>query len=80
MSSTIRCVSISSEESNDTHPHPQLYDVPLEGFKKAKERRQREEEDEGLGSSRKTRKGLFMGLSLGRAGSSRGAYEPISQA
>ncbi|KAL1757982.1 hypothetical protein FB107DRAFT_259233 [Schizophyllum commune] len=60
--------------------YDKLYDVPLEGFQKAKERRQREEEDEGLGSSRKTRKGLFMGLSLGRAGSSRGAYEPISQA
>ncbi|KAL1741536.1 palmitoyltransferase AKR1 [Schizophyllum fasciatum] len=60
--------------------YDKLYDVPLEGFRKAKERRQREEEDEGLGSTRKTRKGLFMGLSLGRAGSSRGAYEPISQA
>ncbi|TRM63112.1 palmitoyltransferase AKR1 [Schizophyllum amplum] len=60
--------------------YDKLYDVPYDGFRKAKERREREEEEEGMGTSRKKGKGLFMGLGLSRAGSSRGAYEPISQA
>ena len=58
-----------------------LYEVPLEGFKEAKKRRDREVED--VGGSRKppssSRKGLFMGFGLGRAGGSRGGYEPVSQ-
>ncbi|TFK36137.1 DHHC palmitoyltransferase-domain-containing protein [Crucibulum laeve] len=58
--------------------YEKLYDVPLEGFKEAKRRREREDDED---SGRKTtgRKGLFMGL-VGRAGSSRGGYEPVNQA
>jgi hypothetical protein len=64
--------------------YEKLYDVPLEGFKEAKRRREREDEDDdhGVGSvsGRKgIRKTLFMGLGLGRAGSSRGGYEPVNQ-
>ncbi|KAF9529899.1 DHHC palmitoyltransferase-domain-containing protein [Crepidotus variabilis] len=60
-----------------------LYDVPLEGFSEAKARRLRDDVDDGV--MRKAaggRKGLFMGFGLGRAGgsSSRGGYEPVSQA
>ncbi|KIL64587.1 hypothetical protein M378DRAFT_579742 [Amanita muscaria Koide BX008] len=57
-----------------------LYDVPIEGFKEAKIRRERDEMDEGLSSSRKPRKSLFMGLGLGFGGNSRSGYEPVSQA
>ncbi|KAF9033131.1 DHHC palmitoyltransferase-domain-containing protein [Panaeolus papilionaceus] len=59
--------------------YEKLYDVPSEGFREAKLRRMREEDEDGL---RKPagRKGLFMGFGLGRAGSSRGGYEPVSQA
>ena len=60
--------------------YDKLYDVPLEGFRAAKQRRQLEDDDEGAGPSRKgLRKSLFMGFGLGRSGG-RGAYEPISQA
>lgn len=63
--------------------YEKLYDVPLEGFSEAKKRREREEQDEGMGSGsgRKptARKGLFMGLGLGRASGSRAGYEPVSQ-
>ncbi|KAM6493157.1 hypothetical protein JOM56_011291, partial [Amanita muscaria] len=57
-----------------------LYDVPIEGFKEAKIRRERDEMDEGLSSNRKPRKSLFMGLGLGFGGNSRSGYEPVSQA
>lgn len=62
-----------------------LYDVPLEGFREAKRRRNREIDEEVSGkpssSAGSIRKGLFMGLGLGRSsGSSRGGYEPVSQA
>ena len=55
-----------------------LYDVPLEGFREAKRRRDREVEEDGVRKP-PSRKGLFMGLGLGRRGS-RGGYEPVSQA
>ncbi|KAI3614840.1 palmitoyltransferase akr1 [Moniliophthora roreri] len=56
--------------------YDKLYDVPVEGFVEAKRRRERED---GLHPEAGKRKGLFMGLGLGRAGSSRGGYEPLSQ-
>ncbi|KAG7441231.1 palmitoyltransferase AKR1 [Guyanagaster necrorhizus] len=61
--------------------YDKLYDVPVEGFREAKRRREREDELDEPGGKRNSRKGLFMGLGLGmgRAGSSRGAYEPVSQ-
>lgn len=57
--------------------YEKLYDVPLEGFREAKRRREREEDDEG--GRKPMRKGLFMGLTLGRSSSSRSGYEPVSQ-
>ncbi|KAF8626642.1 hypothetical protein AX15_004736 [Amanita polypyramis BW_CC] len=59
--------------------YEKLYDVPIEGFREAKRRREREEADDGSLSGRKQRKGLFMGLSLGRGNTSRAGYEPVSQ-
>ncbi|KAK7055514.1 Palmitoyltransferase [Favolaschia claudopus] len=71
--------------------YERLYDVPMEGFEEAKKRREREEEMEGEGGAggvgTSTRKGgkkgilesLAMSMGMGRAGSSRGGYEPISQ-
>jgi hypothetical protein len=60
-----------------------LYDVPKEGFVEAKRKREVEEEDEDHVGARKSpgaggflRKGLSM---VGRGGSSRGGYEPVSQ-
>jgi palmitoyltransferase len=58
--------------------YEKLYDVPLEGFREAKRRREREDEDDGVRKP-SGRKGLFMGFGLGRASSSRGGYEPVSQ-
>jgi len=55
-----------------------LYDVPLEGFREAK-RRNREVEEDGVRKP-SSRKGLFMGLGLGRPSGSRAGYEPVSQA
>ena len=62
--------------------YEKLYDVPIEGFREAKRRRQMEEDEDGVsGPGRKNlRKSLFMGFGLGRSGSSRGAYEPVNQA
>jgi palmitoyltransferase ZDHHC13/17 len=57
--------------------YERLYDVPLEGFREAKRRRE-EDEDGGVGTRKGPRKGLFMGLGFG-AGSSRAGYEPVSQ-
>lgn len=57
--------------------YEKLYDVPIEGFREAKKRRERDEMEDGLSSARKPRKGLFMGLGLGRG--SRAGYEPVSQ-
>lgn len=57
--------------------YEKLYDVPIEGFREAKKRRERDEMEDGPSSARKPRKGLFMGLGLGR--SSRAGYEPVSQ-
>jgi len=58
-----------------------LYDVPLEGFKEAKRRREREGEEDGVGRKPpSSRKGLFMGFGLGGSSGSRGGYEPVSQA
>ncbi|KAJ7270610.1 hypothetical protein B0H12DRAFT_773443 [Mycena haematopus] len=69
--------------------YERLYDVPMEGFEEARRRREREEDMEGDGlsvgtSARKGgRKGILeslgMSMGVGRAGSSRGGYEPISQ-
>lgn len=56
-----------------------LYDVPIEGFRESKRRREREDEEDGGPRKSAGRKGMFMGLGLGRAGSSRGGYEPVSQ-
>ncbi|KAG5337091.1 hypothetical protein C0989_010832 [Termitomyces sp. Mn162] len=61
--------------------YDKLYDVPIEGFREAKKRREQEDQDEGLGShgARKGhRKSLFMGFGLGRASGSRAGYEPVS--
>lgn len=59
--------------------YEKLYDVPLEGFREWKRRKEREEEEDG-GRKPSGRKGLFtMGFGLGRAGSSRAGYEPVSQ-
>ncbi len=56
--------------------YDKLYDVPMEGFREAKRRRERDEEDDGQKKSgRRSLLGLVMG---GR--SSRGGYEPVSQA
>lgn len=62
-----------------------LYDVPVEGFAEAKRRRVREESDdlhhdgaEG-GRGKSLRKSLLMGFGIGRGGSSRAGYEPLSQ-
>ena len=57
--------------------YEKLYDVPIEGFRDAKKKREREEMEDGLSSTRKPRKGLLMGLGLGR--NSRAGYEPVSQ-
>ncbi|KAJ3474072.1 hypothetical protein NLI96_g12663 [Meripilus lineatus] len=71
--------------------YERLYDVPVDGFVEAKRRRVVEEGDdshsivsgvEGSGreAGRKSlRKTLLMGLGIGRGGSSRGGYEPLSQ-
>ena len=60
--------------------YDRLYDVPIEGFSEAKRRREMDEEDDhGVGNSRKgIRTTLFMGLGLGRG--SRSGYEPVAQA
>lgn len=59
-----------------------LYDVPLEGFREAKLRREREDDDDdhGMSSRKSIRKSLLMGLGLSRVGGSRAGYEPVSQA
>ncbi|KAF9049653.1 zf-DHHC-domain-containing protein [Hymenopellis radicata] len=55
--------------------YDKLYEVPMEGFREAKRRRERDEEDDGpKKSGRRSLLGLVMG---GR--SSRGGYEPVSQ-
>lgn len=62
--------------------YERLYDVPPEGFAEAKRRRQREEGEDphgGEGGRKSLRKSLLMGLGLGRSGSSRAGYEPLSQ-
>ena len=61
-----------------------LYDVPAEGFAEAKRRRVREETDDAHsgtseGGRKSLRKSLLMGFGLGRGGSSRAGYEPLSQ-
>lgn len=57
--------------------YEKLYDVPPEGFREAKRRREREDEDHG-GSRKSIRKSLLMGFGLGQS-SSRSGYEPVSQ-
>jgi len=61
--------------------YDKLYDVPLEGFREAKLRREREnnEDDHSMNSRKSMRKSLLMGLGLGRAGGSRAGYEPVNQ-
>jgi len=62
--------------------YEKLYDVPAEGFREAKLRREREEDDDDhstSGSRKGIRKSLFMGLGIGRSGGSRAGYEPVSQ-
>lgn len=58
--------------------YQRLYDVPPEGFVEAK-RRKDEESEESAGGRKSLRKSLLMGIGLGRGGSSRGGYEPLSQ-
>lgn len=59
--------------------YDRLYDVPMEGFREAKRRREREDEDDNRsGSHGRKSKGHFMGFNLG-LGRSRGGYEPVSQ-
>jgi palmitoyltransferase ZDHHC13/17 len=62
--------------------YDKLYDVPLEGFREAKLRRDREDDDDdhSMGSRKSIRKSLLMGLGLSRVGSSRAGYEPVNQA
>ncbi|KAI0263246.1 ankyrin [Gloeopeniophorella convolvens] len=63
--------------------YERLYEVPTEGFREARRRREREEaEDGGIGrKGQGLRQKLLMGLGIGgpsgRAG--RGGYEPVSQ-
>ncbi|ETW79991.1 hypothetical protein HETIRDRAFT_477592 [Heterobasidion irregulare TC 32-1] len=61
--------------------YERLYEVPAEGFREA--RRRREEDGEELGASVGGRKGLrqtlMMGLGLGANRSGRGGYEPVGQ-
>lgn len=52
--------------------YDKLYDVPMEGFKEAKRRRDREEEDDGKRGARRGLLGLVMG-------SRRTEYEPVNQ-
>lgn len=65
--------------------YEKLYDVPVEGFREAKRMRVRDDDDDDgsarLGKPSGVRKTLFMGMGfgLGRAGSSRGGYEPVNQ-
>jgi len=60
--------------------YEKLYDVPVEGFREAKRRREREEDGDldGVRGGRKS-KGLFMGLGIGRSGGRSAGYEPVSQ-
>jgi palmitoyltransferase ZDHHC13/17 len=53
--------------------YERLYDVPMEGFREAK--RRREMEDNDLTGARTKRKGIFMGLGLSR--SARDGYLPV---
>ena len=61
--------------------YERLYEVPAEGFREA--RRRREEDGEELGASVGGRKGLrqtlMMGLGLGANRSGRSGYEPVGQ-
>ena len=57
--------------------YERLYDLPGEGFREAKRRKEREEEEDGRGPGRKG-KGHFMGFSLS-FGRNRAGYEPVSQ-
>lgn len=61
--------------------YDKLYDVPVEGFREAKLRREREdnEDDHNMSSRKGIRKSVLMGLGLGRVGSSRAGYEPVNQ-
>lgn len=61
--------------------YERLYDVPPEGFAEAKRRQQHEEREDlhGEGGRKSLRKTLLMGFGLGRSGSSRQGYEPLSQ-
>lgn len=56
--------------------YERLYDIPMEGFREAKKRKDRDEEDDDRSGNRKP-KGLFMGLGFGRG--NRSGYEPVSQ-
>ncbi|TFK18935.1 zf-DHHC-domain-containing protein [Coprinopsis marcescibilis] len=65
--------------------YDKLYDVPLEGFREAKARRNEEEQGElpggstGLRKSGTPRTGLFMGLTSPFRSANRSGYEPVSQ-
>jgi len=61
--------------------YDRLYDVPLEGFREAKLRREGEDNDDdhSMSSRKGIRKSVLMGLGLGRIGSSRAGYEPVNQ-
>lgn len=61
--------------------YERLYDVPAEGFREAKSRREREEEEDmRAGGDRRKGQGLFMGFGLNLGRGSRAGYEPVSQA
>lgn len=57
--------------------YERLYDVPIEGFREARRRREKDE-DGDPGSMRKP-KSHFMGFSLGLNRTNRAGYEPVSQ-
>ena len=58
--------------------YERLYEVPPEGFREAKRRRERDAEENGRGAKRPSRH--FMGFSLGFGGrGTRAGYEPLNQ-
>ena len=64
--------------------YDRLYEIPAEGLREAKRKREREEAEEGSVSGRKgqgLRQKLLLGLGIGglSARAARGGYEPVSQ-
>lgn len=57
--------------------YERVYDIPIEGFREAKRRRERNEDS--LPSGSRKPKSHFMGFSLGFGRANRAGYEPVSQ-